>query len=155
MRLLPLLLALPLCAQQFPSIEGQNLRDHGVKLPDGQAEAVVIGFTHASQNQTKAWAMRIAGQVNTYSIAVLEDVPRLMRGMVSHGMKSGVPDAQREHFVRVYQGEKELKQAVGFSAPDDAYVVVLDKSGAIRWKYHGPVTDSAVEQLKAAMTSGL
>jgi hypothetical protein len=146
---LPLLLALPLCAQQFPSIEGQNLREHRVKLPDGRAEAVVIGFTHASQNQCKAWSQRLAGQAPFYSLAVLEDVPRLVRGMASHGIKSGVPRDQRETFLLVYKNEKELKDAAGFSTPDDAYVLVLDKSGVIRWKTHGPVSDAAVEQVKA------
>lgn len=150
--LLLLLAALPVGAQQFPPIEGQNLREHRVKLPNGQAEAVVIGFTRGSQNQTKAWAVKLTGQVPVYSLAVLEDVPRLVRGMASHGIKSDVPDNQRETFLLIYKGEKELKQAVEFSTPDDAYVLVLDKAGAIRWKFHGPVTDAAVEQVKQTLS---
>ncbi len=149
MRLLPFVIALPLLAQQFPAIEGQNLLDQKVKFPDGQAAVVVMGFTHASQNQTKAWAQRIGSQFPLYSIAVLEDVPRLVRGMASHGIKSGTPENQRAHFLLVYHNEKELKQAAGFSTPDDAYVLVLDKSGVIQWKFHGPVTDAAFDQLKA------
>ncbi|MDR3698303.1 MAG: hypothetical protein P4L56_01630 [Candidatus Sulfopaludibacter sp.] len=148
MRLLPFLLALPLLAQQFPAIEGQNLLDQKVKFPNGHPAVVVMGFTHASQNQTKAWAQRIGTQLPLYSIAVLEDAPRLVRGMASHGIKSGTPENQREHFLLVYRNEKELKQAAGFSTPDDAYILVLDKSGVIHWKFHGPVTDSAFDQLK-------
>ncbi|HWC95181.1 MAG TPA: hypothetical protein VG456_00490 [Candidatus Sulfopaludibacter sp.] len=152
MRLAALLLALaaPLCAQQFPAIEGQSLTDHKVKLPDGSAEVLVIGFTHASQNQTKAWSQRLTGAFDTWSIAVLEDVPRLVRGMASHGIKSGVPENQRDHFLLVYHGEKEMKQAAGFSTPDDAYILVLDKTGAIRWKFHGALTDAALGELKTA-----
>ena len=146
-----LALALPLVGQQFPTIEGQTLADHKVKLPDGHAVALVIGFTHASQTQTKVWTQRIGTQFPVYSIAVLEDVPKLVRGMASHGIKSGVPENQRDRFLLVYHNEKELKQAAGFSTPDDAYILVLDKSGAIPWKFHGPVTDSAFDQLKAQM----
>ena len=145
-----LLVALRLCAQQFPVLEGQNLLDKKVKFPDGNAAVVVMGFTHASQNQTKAWSQRLKGQFPVYSIAVLEDVPRLVRGMASHGIKSGVPADQRDHFLLVYHGEKELKQAADFSTADDAYVLVLDQAGAIRWKFHGPVTDAAMEQVKEA-----
>lgn len=148
-RMLALLLALPLLAQQFPAIEGQNLREHRVKLPDGKPAVVVMGFTHGSQTQTKAWAQRIGAQFPLYSVAVLEDVPRLVRGMASHGIKSGVPENQRERFLLVYHNEKELKEAAGFSTPDDAYVLVLDSGGAIRCKFHGPVTDAAMEQLKS------
>lgn len=151
MKILAFLMAVPLCAQQFPSIEGQNLHEHRVKLPDGQAEMLILGFTHASQTQTKAWSARINSQFPVYSIAVLEDVPHLVRGMASHGIKSGVPENQRDRFLLVYHGEKELKQAAAFSTPDDAYILVLDKSGAIRWKFHGPVTDEALNQLKAQM----
>ncbi len=143
-----LFLALRLAAQQFPAIEAQNLREHRVKLPDGAPAVIVMSFTHASQNQTKAWSQRIGTQMPLWSIAVLEDVPRLVRGMASHGIKSGVPEPQRERFLLVYHGEKELKQAAGFSTPDDAYVLVIDKSGAIRWKFHGAVTDAAFEELK-------
>lgn len=149
MRRLAFLLALPLCAQQFPAIEGQNLREHRVKLPDGHAAVAILGFTHASQNQTKAWSLKIGKEFPVWSVAVLEDVPRLVRGMASHGIKSGVPEEQRERFLLVYHGEKELKEAAGFSTPDDAYVLVIDKGGAIRWKFHGPVSDAAFEQVKA------
>ncbi len=149
MRLALLLCVLPLAAQQFPAIEGQNLRDHRVKLPDGHPTVIVMGFTHGSQNQTKAWAQRIGTQLPLYSIAVLEDVPRLVRGMASHGIRSGVPENQRERFLLVYHNEKELKQAADFSTPDDAYVLVLDGTGAIRWKFHGPAGDAAFDQLKS------
>jgi hypothetical protein len=59
-------------------------------LPDaaaGHPAVVVIGFTHSSQNQTKAWAARLQHEFPTYSIAVLENAPRLVRGMAVHGMK--------------------------------------------------------------------
>jgi hypothetical protein len=139
-------------AEQFPRIEGENLLGQKMALPDaaaGHPAVVVIGFTHSSQNQTKAWAGRLQHEMPTYSIAVLEDAPRLVRGMAVHGMKSGVPEDQRDHFLVIYRNEKELKQTAGFDRPDDAYVLLLDKDGAIQWRFHGAVTDGAVVELKA------
>jgi hypothetical protein len=40
-------------------------------------------------------------------------------------------------------------QIAGFIEPDDAYVLLLDGSGAVQWKYHGAVTDTSLSQLRA------
>lgn len=153
---LAMLLAAGLCAEQFPQVDGENLLNQKTTLPDaaaGHESVVVIGFTHASQNQTKPWTARIGHDFPTYSIAVLEDAPRLVRGMAVHGMKGGVPKEERGNFVVVYHDEKELKAAAGFEQPNDAYVLLLGKDGAIQWKFHGPVTDAAVQELKAKAES--
>jgi len=149
---LAILFVASLYAEQFPRVEGENLLGQKTALPDasaGHEAVIVIGFTHTSQNQTKAWAARLQHELPTYSIAVLEDAPRLVRGMAVHAMKGGVPEDQRDHFVVLYHNEKELKEAAGFDRADDAYVLLLDKDGVIQWKFHGPVTDAAVEELKA------
>lgn len=135
--------------QTIPTIQGETLSGQKVSLPaaaKGPA-LLIMGFTHASQTQTKAWCARARDQFPTWSIAVLEDVPRLVRGMAVHGIKGGTPKDQYDHFVLVYHGEKELKAAAGIDKPDDAYLLVIDGTGAIRWRYHGPVTDAAVDEL--------
>lgn len=138
-------------AQQLPKIEGENLLGQKVTLPDaaaGQPTAIVIGFTHGSNNETKAWAARLQHELPAYSIAVLEDAPRLVRGMAVHGIKGSVPEDQRDRFIVVVHNEKELKAAAQFDRPEDAYVLLLDKAGAICWRFHGPVTDAAIAELK-------
>ena len=144
-------------AEQFPRVEGENLLGKKIALPDattGHAAVIVIGFTHGSQNQTKAWTASLQQELPIYSIAVLEDAPRMVRGMAVHGMKGAVPEDQRDHFVVIYHNEKELKQAAAFEHPDEAYVLLLDKDGAIRWRFHGPVTDAALQELES-QASGL
>ncbi|HKE27604.1 MAG TPA: hypothetical protein VKB88_34855 [Bryobacteraceae bacterium] len=140
-----------LCAQQaIPKIEGETLSGKKVSLPadlGSEAALLIIGFTHGSQAQTKAWGLRVHNRFPAWSVAVLEDVPRLVRGMVTHGIKGSVPKEQYDRFILVYHGEKELKQAAGFDRPDDAYLLVIDRAGAVHWSFHGPVTDAAVEQI--------
>ena len=65
------------------------------------------------------------------------------------GMKGGVPEDRRDHFVVIYRNEKERKEAAGFDRPDDAYVLPLDKNGGIQWRFYGAVTDAAFEELKS------
>jgi hypothetical protein len=141
--------------QAIPSIEGETLSGKKVSLPaalGGSPALLIVGFTHGSQAQTKAWSTRVSGRFPAWSIAVLEDVPRLVRGMATHGIKSGTPKDQYDRFLLVYHGEKQLKEAAGFDRPDDAYLLVVDGSGAVRWSYHGPVTDAAVEQIAGQLS---
>ena len=46
-----------------------------------------------------------------------------------------------------------MKQAAGFAQPDDAYVILLDRTGSIQWRFHGPVSDGAVAQVKGQVQS--
>lgn len=151
--LIPLLLvsAVGWCADPFPTVDGENLLGAKVVLPDafkGHPTVLVMGFTHGSQAETKDWSKRLVPAWDYYSVAVLEDVPRLVRGMAVAGIKSGVAENQRARFLLVFRGEKELKAAVGFERPDDAYIALLDGAGTIRWRFHGAYNPSSLEQLK-------
>ena len=75
------------------------------------------------------------------------------RGFVdlTHSIKGSTSKEECEHVVLVYRGEKELKEAAGFERPDDACLLAIDSAGAIQWRYHGAVTDQAVEQIAPAL----
>jgi hypothetical protein len=70
-------------------------------------------------------------------------------------MKSGVPAQQHDHFMVVYQGASELKRITGFLRRDDAYILLLDARGEIRWVGRGPVNDAAFEELRERVVSAL
>jgi len=84
---------------------------------------------------------------------VLEDVPRLIRGMVISGIKKGVPENERDHFVPVLQDEAALKKAVNYSAPDDAYLVILNRKGEVAQQMHEPLLDSDYPRLRQELES--
>jgi len=144
-------------AQPLPRVEAENLLGRAVILPDsaaGRVAILVAGFSHASQKQIKPWSDRLdrefPDQTKTvvYPIAVLEKVPRLVRGMAEHGIRSGTPKAQQDRFLLVLHDEAALRQAAQLLEPDDAYIMVVDPAGVIQWRFHGPVTDTAVADLK-------
>ena len=149
-------------AEQLPRLEFENVPGKKVTLPDaaaGHPAVLVIGFSHASQKQTKPWSEKLnhayspGSLVLVFSVAALEDVPRLVRGMATHGIRGGVPAEQREHFLLLFQHEKELKQAAQFTAPDDAYLLILGPDGSIVWRFHGLVTDAAMADVAAHLPS--
>jgi hypothetical protein len=154
--------ARPFATDQAPAIVAESLSGNQVSLPAasmGLVTILCIGFSHASQSQLRPWADRLNtkyrgdAHVSVYSIAVLEDAPRLVRGMAVHGIKSGVPAAQRDHFLMVYRGESDLKALVKFDRPENAFVVLLDPGGGVQWRHSGPLTEDAFDQLIARASS--
>src|SRR5215469_18878633 len=93
-------------AAKFPEIQAETLSGKHVAVPDdvkGKPTLFVIGFTRASKDQTGYWSKKIpSDMVNFYSVAVLEDVPRLVRPAVTHAMKSDTAKEKRDRFLLVY-----------------------------------------------------
>ena len=108
----------------------------------------------ASKEPTKAWAERVFSEFGAqagfelYQLPVLEDVPRFFRGMVISGIKKGIPENMRDHFVPILQGEADLKKLVGYKEADDAYLVTLNAAGQIVQQRHGAFSDAAYAQLR-------
>jgi len=145
----------PPWGEQMPKTAGESLAGQQVMLPDsvkGHSSVVIVGFSKSSQNRVKDWNTRarkeLGDSFNVYQVAVLEDAPRLVRGMITHAMKGSTPAARQDHFLVVVKGEPELKKAAGFSESDDAYVLLLDGAGEIRWRTHGAVNDAALQNLR-------
>ena len=141
----------------MPRVEGESFAERKVVLPDdakGKVAVLVFGFTKASKGPTSTWGEKVFSEFgkqagfDLYQLPVLEDVPRFVRGMVISGMKKGVKDNVRDHFVPILQGESELKKLVSYREPDDAYLVVLDPSGKIVQQIHGKFGDAAYERLR-------
>jgi hypothetical protein len=120
------------CAETLPQIEGENLMGRKIVLPEaaaGRRAILVIGFSHASQGQTKAWADRLdrefpnPAMVTMYPVAVLEAVPRLVRGMASQAARGAVAqyDAGTEAAMVAERPKGDtltglLQRAFGFSS---------------------------------------
>ena len=146
--------------KDLPKIESESLAGRKVALPEaaaGKVAVLVIGFSKASKTPTNAWAKKVAADFGSrpafelYQMAVLEDVPRLIRGIVISSIKSGVPESMRDHFLPVLHGEAELKKLVGYQEPDDAYMVVLNRSGKVVHQQHGALTDASYSELRGVI----
>ena len=155
-------LSLSGAAQQLPRLQGENLAGQQVILPDaatGKVAVLVFGFTHASQTPTEAWAKRLETDFAKspgfvlYQLPVLEEVPRFLRGMIASGMKKGVSENQRPGVIPVMHNEAELKKLVAYKEADDAYIVVLDRSGQIAYQAHSATPDAKFAELRARVES--
>ncbi len=145
-------------AQQLPRLQEENLAGQQVVLPDaaaGKIAVLVLGFTHASQNPVEAWAKRALDDFGKhpgfalYQLPVIEAAPRFVRGMITSGMKRGTPDNQRATVVPVIHNEDALKKLVAYKQQDDAYIVVLDRTGKVVYQTHGAAPDATYAELQA------
>lgn len=153
-----LLTLAPLFAQApLPHFDAEALSGRKLSLPAataGHPALLVIGFTHASGPHCADWAKRLESEfkgnsaLERYTVVFLEDAPRLVRGMAKSGIKNGTPKEQYESYLIVTEHEKEVKDAVRFQAPDDAYLALLGPDGTVRWTFHGPVAGDAIRQLR-------
>jgi hypothetical protein len=141
----------------MPHIKGESFAGQKVMHPDnakGNVAVLVFGFTKASKGPTSTWGQKIFSEFGNqagfalYQLPVLEDVPRFVRGMVISGMKKGIKENTREHFIPILQVESELKRLVAYKEPDDGYLVMLAPSGTIVRQMHGTFSDAAFEHLR-------
>lgn len=149
-------------AQQFPQLHEENLAGQQVVLPDaiaGKIAVLVFGFSRASENSTGPWMKHLRddfgknASVALYQLPVIEEAPRMIRGMITSGMKKGVPEAERATFVPVMHNEAELKKIVNYKEPDDAYAILLDRTGKIVYQTHSGPDVSGYTELRTKLQS--
>ena len=147
---------------QMPKTGGESFAGRKVLLPDdaaGKVAVLIFGFSKASKVPTGAWSSKLLADFGTrpdfelYQLPVLEDVPRFVRGMVIAGIRKGVPENRRAHFVPILQGEPELKKFVHYSEPDDAYLAVLSPAGRVLELSHGTASDANYARMREKIES--
>jgi hypothetical protein len=141
-----ILVAANLFAQVIPHTDGETLSGKKIVLPDatvGHPAIFIVGFSHAAGESSGRWDKELRkdfssdSNLRILSVAELQDAPRLVRGMIRHGMRGSVPQNEQDSFVLLYQDEDVWKKLADFSEADDAYILVVDTAGNIRWRTHG------------------
>ena len=153
---------------RIPAVHAPSFSNEMVNLPEGlkgRVGVLVVGFSRGSRENTTAWGKRLAADyrespgVLYYEMPVLASVPKMIRGFVINQIRSSVPEQERPRFVVLLENETAWQILVGYKNAEDAYVVVVDGQGVVRWQTHGAATDAAygamkqeIEGLKASET---
>jgi hypothetical protein len=149
-----LLPAVYAAAQALPPTSLVTLTNRKVSLPDDlgtQPALIVIGYTRKSRDQCASWAKRAMQELpalRVYQIAALQDVPRLLRPMVVRGIRSGVPKEHHGRFLLLYEKQEQWREATGAGQPDEAYLLMVDSAGRIKWRISGAITEEKIRSLK-------
>ncbi len=128
-----------------------------VSVPDPERAAVlVVGFGRSAGRQVRLWRRHIDGIDSAPSVAsvlVIDDMPRLVRGVVTRTLRGEVSGERQDSIYLVTEdGEawRNLAQVDDTDGPDDAYVLRLDGKGKVCFRHVGAVTDAAASALLAA-----
>src|SRR5580692_6242644 len=80
----------------FPGFGGQTISGREATLPEaGKQLLAIFSFSRASGDDARRWREH-ADLGDCYGIIMLESVPRLLRGLVASGIRSGMPPDVRD-----------------------------------------------------------
>jgi hypothetical protein len=141
----------------IPKSQGTTLAGTAVTLPDALRSKVgvlVVGFSRGSQDHVASWGRLLATDygkatdVVYFEIPMLAGAPKMLRGMIVKSMGKSVPQAERPHFLPLMEDEPAWRAAARYDKPDDAYVLLVDATGTVRWQMEGDATDAAYRDFK-------
>jgi len=148
----------------LPMLEGQFLTGRTAVLPRASAGKVTLlamGFTYASRFPVEVWAdwyrtaIGSTPGVTFFEVPMLGRMATLGRWFIDRGMRNGTAPELHEQVITVYGGTGDWKTRLSYSSShkDDAYLIVFDGDGIVRWLHHGPFDKARAEELKALLTA--
>jgi len=147
--------------ESLPPLKGEFLTGRQVQLPEvasGRVALLALGFTYNSRFPVEAWIGRFRKDfggnphVTFYEIPMIGGMARLGKWFIDSGMRKGTPRNDQENVITVYGGTDLWKQRVGYQSPDAAYLILLDKHGAVRWRHSGAFDEEAYKNLYAQVS---
>jgi hypothetical protein len=90
--------------------------------------------------------------VTFYEIPMIGGLARMGKWFIDGGMRRGTPKEDYEHVITVYGGTDPWKQRVGFRDPHAAYLILLDPSGRVAWRYAGGLDEQAYRALASEVS---
>jgi len=144
----------------IPRTQSTALDGHAVQLPRDLypgATVLIVGFSRESATPSTNWgksllsALGSTPAIGVLQLPVLAEVPSLARPLVLHSIRKEVPAFLQHNFVPLTADEAAWKQLAGYDphAPDAAYVLLVDKSGTVRWQTHEACSPALVAQVAA------
>jgi hypothetical protein len=155
------LAALFLLATTIPATTSTALDGRTLTLPrdlPARATILILGFTRKSADTTTAWEKPIhnslanAPAISYLDMPFLEDAPALLRPLIVRNIRKQVPDILKPNFLPLTSNEAAWKQLTHYTAtaPDAAYILLVDHTGTVHWQTHDPFTPTLLAQLTTA-----
>jgi len=149
---------------RLPTLTGQFLTGREAALPraaSGQVALVGIGFTYQSRFPVEAWGQWFRATIGArtdvtfFEVPMISGLATLGRWFINRGMRNGTPVELRDHVITVYGGTGDWKARLSWSTAhkDDAYLIVLDREGVVRWLHHGGFDQSRADELRVLLKS--
>lgn len=154
-------------AGQWPSLSERNLAGDRVSFPElFQAHAWQLVALALSDDQEvgarqqealateQAWLLAQGwpqAQAPIYQMPVIAGAPRLVHGLIRRGLTSSNPEGQDKALVvPIFLSDAEqLLQPLQLRMTDQAHWLLVDRTGVVRWRHNGAMTNVEYQQLLA------
>lgn len=144
----------------LPPLQGEYLTGKSATLPtaaSGKTTLVLLGFTYASRVPVEAWGewfrdtIGIGPDRTFFEVPMIGGMAKMGRWFIDRGMRKGTPAALHENVITVYANTGEWKKRLAVSSTNDkdAFLIVLDRDGVVRWLHHGPFDSVRVQEVMA------
>lgn len=91
------------------------------------------------------------GRVDGVVVAALGGAPRIMRGLITSGIRRGTPPSVRDQMMVIDHDDALWKRRLAVSDASRSYVVLLAPNGRIRWMSDGPFDEARFTRLRDEM----
>lgn len=141
----------------LPRIEGETLSAKRIVLPEsvkGRIGLLVFSFSREAGDAARCWNETYAriripdADATALGIMMLGDVPWLIRGLVVGGIKKGIPAAAHDRTVKVFADDDAWRTGLGVQAAGSPYLVLVDRTGRIRWLYSATCDGTGEQRLR-------
>jgi len=92
-------------------------------------------------------------ELHMYELPVISTGYLLMKWIIDNGMRSGIKDPNtRDHTITIYTDTKKFRKDLDMPTDETIYVMLVDASGAVRWKTGGFVTPMGATLMNSTAT---
>lgn len=145
----------------FPQVRGRNLEGLGVDLPDafvGDRNIVAIAFQRNHQDLVDSWVPWFEEQAAVdpglcfYEIPTIGRIWAPIRNLIDGGMAAAIREPViLQRTLTVYGDVNRLTQPLGIEDRSTIAVVLVDRSGHVRWSGSGGWNEPLAHDLEAAL----
>ncbi len=149
--------ALPIqTGAMLPHLEGEYLTKRKAVLPDearGKIALLAFGFSHASQGSVESWTKPFSKKyrgnprITFFEIPMIGSMGKMAAPFIQGGMRKGTPKELWGNVITVFGGTDPWKEGLHVKADTDAYLVLLDTQGFIRYLTSGSYSESGFAEL--------
>jgi hypothetical protein len=140
--------------EMFPSISGQSLDKNTISFPKhvtGKNVVLMLGYVQDSQFDIDRWLIGLdmrKTQVDVFELPTIQGMfPRFFKTQIDNGMRRGIPKELWKGIVTIYGDGDRVQAFTGNMNPNNARIILLDKSGEIKFFYDGGFSVNAMNSL--------
>lgn len=145
----------PLAAQPVTTLDGKR---GTIALDPVRGGILVLGFSRQSNPQAREWSLQLGAKsaeqrrhgVPLYNVIGLVGAPRLVRGLIRRGIRSGVPEEYRSTFYIVEEDDAFWRALAAVDDDSPAYVLRLNPKGVVCARHVGPANEQDVVRILEA-----